>query len=122
MPYSIRREGDGYYVVSPHGHYLSHKPMTLEQATRQSSAVRLTELRKDHTIAERQPSYHADQSHTSTHSPANPDPTHMGREYLAGSTWVPVGREAVHVHGIIPTRDVFAPLPLPAHHLRKSIH
>lgn len=108
--------------MSPHGHYLSEKPLTKEQALKQETAVRLTELRREHKIPERQQSYHSEQSHTTTHSPSHPDANYHAREYLAGSTWVPVGREAVHIHGIIPTKDVFAPLPLPAHHLRKSIH
>ena len=122
MPYSLVRHDGGYVVRSPHGHYLSQHPLTYEQAHKQSTAVRLTELRHQHIIPERQQSHHSGQSHTTTHSPTNPDPTHYGREYLAGSTWVPVSRDAVHIHGVIPTRDIFSPLPLPAHHLRKSIH
>ena len=48
MPYSLVRDGDKYYVKSPHGHYLSKHPLSHEQAMKQETAVRLTELRRDH--------------------------------------------------------------------------
>jgi hypothetical protein len=48
MPYKLVQDDKGYYVVSPHGHYLSKHPLSHEQAIKQETAVRLTELRKEH--------------------------------------------------------------------------
>jgi len=116
MPYKLVRDGAGYYVVSPHGHYLSKHPLSMEQATRQKTAVTLIETRREHKTAERIPMHHMDESHV--HKIDEKD--HDGREELAGSTFVPVSRDRVHIHGVIPTRDVFAPMPMPAHELRSK--
>lgn len=86
MPYHLTHKDGGYFVVSPHGHYLSKHPLTKEQAMKQETAVRLTEIRKN----------------------------------AEGVPFVPVSRDMVHKHQVLPTRDIFAPLPLPTHYLRKQ--
>lgn len=85
MPYKLvaHASGDKYFVVSPHGHYLSKQPMSHDDALKQETAVRLTE---------------------------NADKLNIDKK---GLPWTPAPRDAVHEHGIIKTSDIFAPLPLP---------
>jgi len=45
MPYSVFHTGRGYKVRSVHGRVLSKKPLTLEEAKKQRTAVQLAELR-----------------------------------------------------------------------------
>jgi len=121
MPYKlVHSQGEGYYVVSPHGHYLSKHPLTHEQAMKQETAVRLTELRKEHKIPDRPIKHHPEHSHVHHHSVVAHDGQKMHKEDASGALFVPVGRDIVHPYQVIPTRDIFAPLPLPAHHLRKK--
>ena len=114
MPYKLVASGDNkYYVVSPHGNYLSKHPLTKETALRQKTAVRLTELRKEN------PHYapglqHANEEHVHKVK----EEAQTGRLDAMGLPFVPAPRDAVHKHGIIKTSDIFAPLPLPTHHLR----
>jgi len=119
MPYKLVRDGDKYFVTSPHGHYLSHHPLSLEQATRQKTAVTLSELRKEHRLPERMPAHHIKEEHVVHHSEMK---KHHDREAMAGATWVPTTRDQIHVHHVLPVSDVFAPLPPPAHFLRKELH
>ena len=116
MPYKLVRDDKGYYVVSPHGHYLSKHPLTHEMAKKQETAVRLTELRKEHPhYAPALAGKHADEDHVHK----MPDGSMMtGKMDAMGLPFVPAPRDAVHKHGIIKTSDVFAPLPVPLHHLR----
>lgn len=113
MPYKLVRDGDGYYVVSPHGTYLSKSPLSYEQAIKQKTAVTLSELRKEKQIAGVSLRHHPEQSHVyKIH--------HVGdaKEELVGATHVPVSRDTLGNKGrTIPIRDIFAPLPLPHHHL-----
>ena len=115
MPYKLVGDDKGYYVVSPHGHYLSKHPLSHEQAMKQETAVRLTELRKEGKIAPR-PAHH----HSEDHVPKveKEKEHHSGHLDAMGLPFVPAPRDAVHKHGIIKTSDIFAPLPLPLHHLR----
>jgi hypothetical protein len=48
MPYRIVPFPDGYRVVSEHGHILSNKPMSYEQAKAQATAVRIHEFGGGH--------------------------------------------------------------------------
>jgi hypothetical protein len=114
MPYKLVASGDKFFVVSPHGQYLSNHPLTKDAAQKQQTAVRLTELRKEN------PHYAPGLQHA-----ANEDHVHKvseegqtGRLDAMGLPFVPAPRDAVHKHGIIKTSDIFAPLPLPTHHLR----
>ena len=113
MPYRLVASGDKYYVVSPHGHYLSKHPLSHEEAMKQSTAVRLTELRKEGRLAPR-PDHH----HSEEHVHKMEKEHHSGHMDAMGLPFVPAPRDAVHKHGLIPTRDIFAPLPVPLHHLR----
>jgi hypothetical protein len=118
MPYKLVRDDKGYYVVSPHGHYLSKHPLSHEQAKKQETAVRLTELRKEHphyapALAGKQ---HSEEQHV--HKMKEEKEHHSGHLDALGLPFVPAPRDAVHKHGIIKTSDIFAPLPLPLHHLR----
>ena len=45
MPYRLFHSGRGYKVRSIHGAVLSKKPLSLEQAKKQRTAVQLSELR-----------------------------------------------------------------------------
>jgi hypothetical protein len=118
MPYSLVASGDKYFVRSPHGHYLSKHPLSHEQAVKQETAVRLTELRKEH------PHYASDLAGKQHHSEEHVHKVEKGKEHHSkhmdamGLPFVPAPRDAVHKHGIIKTSDIFAPLPLPLHHLR----
>lgn len=116
MPYSLVRDGDKYYVKSPHGHYLSKHPLSHDQAMKQETAVRLTELRRDHPhYAPGLVGKHKDEDHVHK----MPDGSMMtGKMDAMGLPFVPTPRDAVHKHGIIKTSDIFAPLPLPLHHYR----
>ena len=167
MPYHLTRSGEGYYVVSPHGHRLSSKPMSHEQAVRQETAVRLTEhrshqkagadavapdVKKDkedmeeikHMLANpheskeersrrtymKKPdaSEHAkrlvpkDEEHVHTHHAVHHEHQKEHKMDAEGLLFVPVSRELVHPKQVIPTSDIFAPLPMPTHHLRKTQH
>jgi len=115
MPFSLVRDGDKYYVKSPHGHYLSKHPLSHEQAMKQSTAVRLTELRKMHPhYAPALAGKHEDEDHVHK----TKEEHHSGHLDAMGIPFTPAPRDAVHRQGIIKTSDVFAPLPLPLHHLR----
>jgi hypothetical protein len=116
MPYKLVGDDKGYYVVSPHGHYLSKHPLSHEQAMKQETAVRLTELRKEHPhYAPELVGKHKDEGHVHK----MPDGSVMtGKMDAMGLPFTPAPRDAVHRHGIIPVRDIFAPLPLPLHHYR----
>jgi len=115
MPYSLVASGDKYYVKSPHGHYLSKHPLSHEQAVKQSTAVRLTELRKEHPhYAPALAGKHEDEDHVHK----TKEEHHSGKLDAMGIPFTPAPRDAVHRQGIIKTSDVFAPLPLPLHHLR----
>lgn len=117
MPYSLKRDGDKYFVVSPHGHYLSKHPLSHEQAMKQETAVRLTELRKEHPhYAPALAGKHEDEDHV--HKVEKEKEHHSGKLDAMGLPFVPAPRDAVHKHGIIKTSDIFAPLPLPLHHYR----
>jgi len=118
MPYSLVRDGDKYYVRSPHGHYLSHHPLSHEQALRQETSVRLTELRKEGRIAARDPPHHKHEEHVHKHHSVHAKEHSAPHLDSMGLPFVPAPRDAIHMHGIIETKNVFAPLPLPAHHLR----
>jgi len=148
MPYSLKRDGDKYFVVSPHGHYLSKHPLSHEQAMKQETAVRLTELRKEHPhYAPALAGKHEDEDHVHANDDDDDDDDdeeeeeeeeyteeeiakireehiarvkahHSGHMDALGLPFVPAPRDKVHKHGIIPTRDIYAPLPLPMHHLR----
>jgi len=114
MPYKLVRDDKGYYVVSPHGHYLSKHPLSHEDAMKQETAVRLTELRKEgHKMA---PAHHSAEEHV--HKVEKEKEHHSGHLDAMGLPFVPAPRDAVHKHGIIKTSDIFAPLPVPLHHLR----
>ena len=115
MPYKLVGDDKGYYVVSPHGHYLSKHPLSHEQAMKQETAVRLTELRKEHPhYAPGLVGKHKDEDHVHK----TKEEHHSGHLDAMGLPFVPAPRDAVHKHGVIKTRDVFAPLPLPLHHYR----
>ena len=111
MPYRIVSGDGGYYVVSPHGHYLSHKPLSYEEAHKQETAVRLSELRTEHRIPDRQMAHHPAQSHTASIH----EPMHPSRHHLTGSTWVPVSKSVIR----IPEKKIVYPVPIPAHELMK---
>lgn len=112
MPYKLVRDDKGYYVVSPHGHYLSKHPLSHEDAMKQETAVRLSELRKEGRGPP--PPHH----HSEEHVHKVEKEHHSGHLDAMGLPFVPAPRDAVHKHGIIKTSDIFAPLPLPLHHLR----
>ena len=114
MPYKLVGDDKGYYVVSPHGHYLSKHPLSHEQAMKQETAVRLTELRKEGRGPP--PPHHHSEEHV--HKMEKEKEHHSGHLDAMGLPFVPAPRDAVHKHGIIKTSDIFAPLPLPLHHLR----
>jgi len=114
MPYRLVASGDKYYVVSPHGHYLSKHPLSHEEAMKQETAVRLSELRKEGRLAPALAGKHADEDHVQK----TKEEHHSGKMDALGLPFVPAPRDKVHKHGIIPTRDIYAPLPLPMHHLR----
>jgi len=141
MPYSLKRDGDKYFVVSPHGHYLSKHPMSHEQAIKQETAVRLTELRKEHphyapALAGKHDDDDDDDDDEEEEEEEEEEYTeeeiakireehiakvkahHKGHLDAMGLPFVSAPHDAVHKHGIIKTSDVFAPLPLPLHHLR----
>lgn len=122
MPYSLVKGEGGYFVVSPHGHYLSKHPLTKEDAMKQETAVRLTELRREHKLPERTPSHHSHQSHTHHLTKHKEEGMKEVKTDAEGMVFVPVSRDVVHRHQILPTRDIFAPLPLPVHYLRKDQH
>ena len=112
MPYKIVSGDGGYYVLSPHGHYLSHNPLTYEQAFKQSTAVRLSELRTEN-VHERPVAHHPAQSHTM--STATPLPA---RHHLTGSTYVPVSKDVIS----IPEKAIVYPVRIPDHELRKRTY
>ena len=49
MPYTIKKFDNGYILTDIKGHKYSKKPLTLEQAKRQRTAVILAELRRHKT-------------------------------------------------------------------------
>jgi hypothetical protein len=121
MPYKLVAGQGGYFVVSPHGHRLSSHPLTKEQAMKQETAVRLTEMRKEGKMPEKaDPKHHPEQSHTH-HLGHHLDGQQHHKFDAEGLLFVPVSRDMVHKHQIIPTRDIFAPLPLPAHFNHKNL-
>ena len=114
MPYKLVASGNKFYVMSPHGQYLSKQPLTKDAVLKQQTAVRLTELR------EKNPHYATglQQAANEEHVHKVKDEARTGRLDAMGLPFVPAPRDAVHKHGIIKTSDIFAPLPLPTHHLR----
>jgi len=126
--------------------------MTHEQAVRQETAVRLTEHRSHQKAGagDVAPDVKKDKEDIEEikHMLANPHEskeerarrTYMKKPDAAehakrvvpkdkehetdseGEVFVPVGRELVHPKQVIPTSDIFAPLPMPTHHLRKTEH
>ena len=124
MPYSLTRSGEGYFVVSPHGHRLSSKPMTHEQAVRQETAVRLTELRAHNPhYASKDIMGTKDEEHVHSHDAVHRKHQKEHKTDAEGLLFVPVRRELIHPpKQTIPTSDIFAPLPKPTHHLRKTEH
>ena len=107
MPYRLVASGDTYFVVSPHGHYLSKRPMGYDDALQHTTAVRLTSTSQQHG-ATHVPTSATDHVHKLDSKQDNK--AHLD---AMGVPWTPAPRDAVHVHGIIKTSDIFAPLPLP---------
>jgi hypothetical protein len=107
MPYKLVASGDKYFVVSPHGHYLSKHSMSHDDALKQETAVRLTEIQQH--AAPKTPKSAMDHVHTIKDTAESSKP-HLD---ALGVPWTPAPRDAVHIHGIIKTSDIFAPLPLP---------
>jgi len=126
--------------------------MTHEQAVRQETAVRLTEhrthpkakagdvapdVKKDkedleeikHMLAN---PYESKEERSRRTYMKKPDATEHAKRLVPkdkehetdseGELFVPVSRELVHPKQVIPTSDIFAPLPMPTHHLRKTQH
>jgi len=122
MPYKLVKSQGGYFVISPHGHYLSKHPLSHAEAMKQETAVRLTELRKEHKIADKPMSHHPEHSQVHHHSTVAHEGQKDRKEDASGALFVPVGRELVHPYQLIPTRDIFSPLPLPQHHLRRKLN
>ena len=123
MPYHLTRSGEGYYVVSPHGHHLSSKPLSHEQAVRQETAVRLTELRAHNPhYASKDIMGTKEEEHVHTKHAVHHEHQKEHKMDAEGLLFVPVSRELVHPKQTIPTSDIFAPLPMPTHHLRKTQH
>ena len=120
MPYKLVKSQGGYFVVSPHGHYLSKHPLSQADAMKQETAVRLTELRKEHRIPERvMKGEH--QHHTHSMKEVEDGGQKEVKTDAEGMVFVPVSRDMVHKHQIISTENIFAPLPLPAHFLHKKL-
>lgn len=123
MPYHIGHRDGGYFVISPHGHKLSSHPMTYEQAMKQETAVRLTELRAHNPhYASKDIMGTKGEEHVHTHHAVHHEHQKKHKTDAEGLLFVPVSRELVHPKQTIPTSDVFAPLPMPTHHLRKTEH
>jgi hypothetical protein len=104
MPYKLVASGDKYYVVSPHGQYLSNHPLTKDAAQKQQTAVRLTELRKENPHYAPRLQHAANEEHVHKVQ----EKMRSGRLDAMGLPFVPAPRDAVHKHGIIKTSDIFA--------------
>jgi hypothetical protein len=97
--------------------------MTHEQAVRQETAVRLTELRAQNPhYASKDIMGTKEEEHVHTHHAVHHEHQKEHKMDAEGLLFVPVSRELVHPKQTIPTADIFAPLPMPTHHLRKTQH
>ena len=48
MPYKLKKQGSGYFVVDVAGHKFSKKPLTKKMARKQEIAIVLSEAKKKH--------------------------------------------------------------------------